>query len=375
MLTGVDRLEQEQFAVLDGRRVGLVTNQTGRTRSGVTTVDLLNDAPNVDLRRLFSPEHGIRGDADARVADGLDAATGLTIHSLYGETRRPTPSMLEGLDALVVDLQDAGARFYTYQTTMAYVMEAAAELGLTVVVLDRPNPINGVAVEGPLLDEAARGFTGYHSMPVRHGLTLGELARLFNGENGVGARLEVMAMEGWRRRSWYDETGLPWIRPSPNLRTVGQAVLYPGVGAIEGTNLSVGRGTDTPFEHVGAPWVDGVRLARRLNDRGLPGVRFYPVEFTPSSSAFAGELCHGVHIVVTNRDVLRPVRVGLEIAAALHGLHADTFDLDAAAGLLGSTEALDRIKEGDDPEQIAAGWTAGEREWRRRVAPYLLYEP
>ena len=373
ILTGADVLERDRFAVLDGQRVGLVTNQTGRTRSGVTTIDLLHGAPNVDLRRLFSPEHGIRGELDGEIADDVDPVTGLAIHSLYGDTRRPTADMLDGLDVLVVDLQDAGARFYTYATTMAYVMEAAADLGVRVVVLDRPNPVNGMAVEGPIPDDRARGFTGYHSMPVRHSLTLGELARLFNDEQEIRVELEVVAMEGWRRGLWFDETGVTWVRPSPNLRTVMQAALYPGIGAIEGTNISVGRGTDTPFEHVGAPWVDGVRLSLYLNARGLPGVRFYPVEFRPTSSKFAAELCYGVHVIVIDRDLLKPVSLGLEIAAALNRLHPTVFDLDAAARLLGSQDSLDRIRAGDDPDDIAASWSEGEREWRRRIAPFLLY--
>ena len=373
--TGIDRLRQEAFARLDGLRVGLLTNQNGRSSSGATTIDLIHGAQNVDLRWLFSPEHGIRGDLDARVLDAVDPVTGLTIHSLYGDTRRPTPAALDGVDTIVVDLQDAGARFYTYATTMAYVMEAAAERNVGVVVLDRPNPINGNTVEGPLLDEAQQGFTGYLSMPVRHGLTLGELAQVFKAERGIGVDLEVVPMEGWRRRFWYDETGLLWLNPSPNLRSVGQAGLYPGIGSIEGTNLSVGRGTDAPFEQIGAPWIDGDDLAAALSERGLSGVRFYPVEFTPQSSTYAGEMCKGVRITVTNRDALRPVRVGLEIASALHRLYPDEFDVDGAARLLGSQQTLDRLTAGDDPSEIAAGWADGEREWRERVAPYLLYEP
>ena len=374
VLTGADRIALDGFDRLDGERVGLLTNQTGRTRTGRTTIDLLHESPDVDLRRLFSPEHGIRGSVDARVPDDVDAKTGLNILSLYGATRRPTPAMLEGLDTVVVDLQDAGVRFYTYPTTMAYLMESAAENGIKVMVLDRPNPINGVEIEGPLLDRSAFGFTGYLPMPVRHGLTLGELARLFNAEREIGVELEVVQMQGWSRGMWFDETGLPWVNPSPNLRTVGQTALYPGVGSIEGTNLSVGRGTDTPFERVGAPWVDGVALAATLNTRRLAGVRFYPVEFTPSSSRYSGEACHGIHMTVTNRSVLRPVRVGLEIAAALYQLHPETFDLDAAARLLGSREALERIKAGDDPAEVAASWTEGERAWWVRAAPHLLYE-
>lgn len=373
--TGIDRLQGEAFARLEGQRVGLLTNQTGRSSGGATTIDLLHHAPNLDLRRLFSPEHGIRGDHDARVPDAVDPVTGLTVHSLYGDSRRPAAAALDGVDTIVVDLQDAGARFYTYATTMAYVMEAAAERNVKVVVLDRPNPINGDTVEGPLLDEAQQGFTGYISMPIRHGLTLGELAQVFKAERGIGVDLEVVPMEGWRRRFWYDETGLLWLNPSPNLRSVGQASLYPGIGSIEGTNLSVGRGTDTPFEQFGAPWIDGGDLAAALGARGLDGVRFYPVEFTPESSTYAGELCEGVRITVTNRDALRPVRVGLEIASALYRLYPTEFDLDGATRLLGSQQTLDRVEAGDDPSDIAAGWVDGEREWRERVAPYLLYDP
>ena len=328
----------------------------------------------MQLKTLFSPEHGIRGTFDAAVPSTRDLSTGLPVHSLYGETRRPSAAMLEGLDTIVVDLQDVGARFYTYMTTMAYVMEAAAERGLKVVVLDRPNPINGTAVEGPWLDDAALGFTGYFSMPVRHGLTIGEFARLINGERGIGADLEVVALRGWRRELWFDETHLTWINPSPNLRSVNQVTLYPGVGMIEGTNLSVGRGTDRPFEQLGAPWIDGVRLAATLNARKLPGVRFYPVVFTPVSSWYAGEHCQGVSIVITSRDMLRTVRVGIEIAAALYRLYPDVFDLDAAARLLGSREALSRIRRGDDPAAIAADWAAGEEAWRQLRARYLLYE-
>ena len=371
--TGVDVLREGQFARLRGSSVALLTNQTGRATNGTSTVELLWAAPDVDLRVLLSPEHGFGGDVDEAVADTLDAVTGLPIYSLYGDVRRPTEEMLNGIDTLVVDLQDVGARFYTYAATMAYAMEAAAARGLRVVVLDRPNPINGVAVEGPMLDDAEVGFTGYLPMPVRHGLTLGELARLFNREGRIGADLEVVELRGWRRDLWFDETGLTWVNPSPNLRSVTQAVLYPGIGSIEGTNLSVGRGTDTPFERLGAPWIEGARLAQQLNARDIAGVRFYPVTFAPDTSNYAGQACHGVQMIVTNREVLSPVRVGLEIAAALYRLHGDEFALDSAVHLLGSREALTRIKAGDDPSEIAASWAAGEREWRALRAPYLLY--
>ena len=372
--TGLDVLREEGFRRLSGRRVGLLTNRTGRARDGASTIDLLAGAPGVELAALFSPEHGIRGELDGPVASGRDAATGLPVHSLYGGTRRPTAAMLRGLDTVVVDLQDAGARFYTYATTMAYVLEAAARHGLRVVVLDRPNPIGGAVVGGPLLDAESLGFTGYFPSPVRHGLTLGELARLFNAERAIGADLEVVAMRGWTRAHWFDETGLTWVDPSPNLRNLHQAALYPGIGAVEGANLSVGRGTDTPFEQIGAPWIDGPALAGELNRAGLPGLRAYPVSFTPDGSRFAGEPCHGVFFVVTDRDALRPVRLGLEVAAALHRLHGDAFDLDAVARLFGSRAMLARIRAGDPTWAIAAGWDDGAAAWRRLSAPYLLYE-
>ena len=371
--TGIDRLRAERFARLQGRRVGLVTNHTGQARDGRTTIDLLHEADGVELVALFSPEHGIRGVLDSAVASSRDERTELPIHSLYGETRRLAPETLAGLDTLVFDIQGIGTRFYTYMTTLAYVMEAAAEQDLAVVVLDRPNPIGGTAIEGPVQDDAAIGFTGYHPMPIRHGLTLGELARLFNGERGIGADLSVVEMTGWSRDAWFDWTGQPWINPSPNMRNLNQAALYPGIGAIEGTNVSVGRGTDTPFEQVGAPWVDGVALADRLNARDLPGIRFYPVIFTPESSKHAGEQCGGVHMIVTDRDALVPVRVGLEVAAALHALYGDVFEIDAAARLVGSQATLDRIKAGDDPAAIARGWITDEAAWRRLRAEYLLY--
>ena len=372
--TGLDVLREEGFQRLEGAHVGLVTNQTGQARDGATAIDLLAAAPGVELVALFSPEHGIRGVMDDPVSSSRDTRTGLPIHSLYGETRRPTAEMLQGLDTLVVDLQDVGARFYTYATTMAYLLEAAAARGLRVMVLDRPNPIGGVEVEGPILDESSTGFTGYFPSPVRHGLTLGELARLFNTERGIGAELEVVAMRGWQRATWFDQTGLRWVDPSPNIRNLHQALLYPGIGAIEGSNLSVGRGTDTPFEQIGAPWIDGPELARELNTRRLPGVRVYPLRFSPTSSRFAGELCDGVFFIVTDRDALRPVRLGLEVAAALYRLYGDRFDLDAVARLLGSGDTLVRIRAGDPPWEIVAGWAEGEAAWRRLRVPYLLYD-
>ena len=372
--SGLDVLRAQDFAPLRGKRVGLVTNHTGLARDGATAIDLLFTAKDVKLVALFSPEHGIRGILDATVPAAVDEKTRLPIHSLYGDTRRPTTAMLAGLDAIVIDLQDVGARFYTYTTTMAFVMEEAAKVKLPVFLLDRPNPVNGWQVEGAALDKEQESFVGYFlPMPVRHGMTLGELAKLFNAENKIGADLTVIAMKNWKRDQWFDETALPWISPSPNMRNMNEAALYTGVGAIEYTNVSVGRGTDTPFEHVGAPWIDGVQLADALNARAIPGVRFYPVRFTPATSRYANEECQGVFIIVTDRAVLRPVRVGLEIASALQRLYPGKYEVDQAVRLLGSKDTITRIKSGDDPAAIAASWGAAEARWRLMRAKYLLY--
>jgi uncharacterized protein YbbC (DUF1343 family)/CubicO group peptidase (beta-lactamase class C family) len=375
VLAGVDVARADGFKMLSGLRVGLVTNHTGRARDGAATIDLLASAPSVKLVALFSPEHGIRGILDAAVPSSKDDKTGLPIHSLYGDTRRPTDAMLSGLDAIVIDLQDVGTRFYTYMTTMAYVMQEAASRQIKVVVFDRPNPIGGVQIEGPSLDQGAVGFTGYlPAMPIRHSLTMGELARLFNAEQKIGADLTVVPLRNWRRDAWFDETGLGWVSPSPNMRNLYAATLYPGIGAFESANISVGRGTDTPFEHVGAPWIDGVRLADALNARQIPGVRFYPVQFTPASSKFANELCHGVFIVITDRNTVRPVRVGVELAAALTKLFPGKFEVDSAARLFGSSAGLARIKAGDDPATVSQSWGAAEARWRLLRAKYLLYD-
>ncbi len=374
VLTGIDVLAAEGFARLRGKHVGLVTNHTGRSRDGISTIDLLARAPGVTLVSLFSPEHGIRGQLDDKVASSRDDKTGLPIHSLYGETRRPTDAMLAGVDTLVVDLQDIGARFYTYVTTVAYVMEEAAKRNVPVVVLDRPNPIDGFDVEGPFQDATAIGFTGYLPMPIRHGLSVGELARLFNGELAIKADLTVVAMKNWRRTDWFDDTGVAWTNPSPNMRNMVAATLYPGIGAIEGTNISVGRGTDTPFEQIGAPWINGTELAAALNARAPSGVRFYPVTFTPAAGAkLGGQACQGVFMIVTDRERLRPVRVGLEIASALSRLYGQQFKLEDAATLFGSKATLERIRKGDDPAAIAASWAGDEAKWRLTRAKYLLY--
>ena len=372
--TGIDVLRAEGFARLKGRRVGLVTNHTGRAGDGTPSIDLLVAQKEFTVVALFSPEHGIRGIVDEDVPSSKDEKTGLVIHSLYGATRRPSDEMLQGIDTLVIDLQDVGVRFYTYGTTMAYVMEEAAKRKIRVVVLDRPNPTGGWQIEGPLLDKAAISFTGYiPSMPTRHGMTLGELAKLFNVEAKIGCELDVVAMRHWSRDRWFDELGLEWINPSPNMRNLIQATLYPGIGSIEYGNVSVGRGTDAPFEQIGAPWIDGRRLAAHLNARGLAGIRAYPVFFTPTTSKFAGERCQGVFFVVTDREALKPVRLGLEVAAALFTLHPGLFEPGRTAILLGSSDALARVRTGEDPATVVLSWAVAESRWRTLRAKYLLY--
>ncbi|MEW5982658.1 MAG: exo-beta-N-acetylmuramidase NamZ domain-containing protein [Acidobacteriota bacterium] len=371
-LSGIDALRANNFAPLQGKRVGLVTNHTGLSRTGESTIDVLAAAKGLTLVALFSPEHGIRGTLDDKVAASADEKTGLPIHSLYGETRRPTDQMLDGIDTLVIDLQDVGVRFYTYITTMAYVMEEAAKRKIGVVVLDRVNPIGGVQIEGPIVDEGELAFTAYMPMPIRHGLTMGELATLFNAERKIGADLTVVKLEHWTRDAWFEDTGLPWVNPSPNMRNMVAASLYPGVGAIEASNISVGRGTDTPFEQIGAPWIDGPALAAELNRRNLPGVRFYPVRFTPASSRFAGDACQGVFIVVTDRARLRPVRLGIELAVALFRLHPDAFDVERVGRLFGA-DTVRRIRLGLEASEIAASWSRAEARWRAMRAAHLLY--
>jgi uncharacterized protein YbbC (DUF1343 family)/CubicO group peptidase (beta-lactamase class C family) len=373
VLNGIDVLERDGFRQLAGLRIGLVTNHTGRDRRGRQTIDVLREAANVKLVALFAPEHGIRGLADEKVSDTKDERTGLPIYSLYGETRRPKPEQLRELDALVFDLQDVGTRFYTYISTLGHVLEEAARARLPVYVLDRPNPIRGNETEGPLADADKLSFTGYHTIPVRHGMTIGELARLFNAERKLNCDLRVVEMERWRRGMWFDGTGQTWINPSPNMRSLTQATLYPGVGLLETTNVSVGRGTDSPFELVGAPWIDGVRLASYLNERRIAGVRFVPVRFTPRASVFQGEECGGVNLVVTDRAQLRPVYVGLEIAAALRRLHPADWQIEKYGRLLANADTLERLKRGESPEQIALSWQPGLEEFRRARARALIY--
>lgn len=374
VMTGIDVLEEQEFAPLRGKRVGLITNQTGVDGQGRRSIDVLAHAPGLELVALFSPEHGLLGRADAPVADVSDAATGLPVYSLYGTTRRPTDAMLQNVDALVFDMQDAGVRFYTYVTTMAYCMEEAAKRRIPFFVLDRPDPLGGEVIEGPVLDADRISFTGYFPLPVRYAMTLGELARLFNAENRIGADLHVVAMRGWRRRDSYGRTGLAWIPPSPNLRTLDAAFLYPGIEISQAGGVSVGRGTDEPFELMGAPWIQGDELAATLTRRKIPGVSFTSATFVPNQGPYAGQSCHGVQMRVTWCDSLRSMRVGLEMAAALHRMYPEDFHLAQIVELLGSQATVESIGRGDAPERIIAGWSAELGRFRRMRAHYLLYD-
>jgi uncharacterized protein YbbC (DUF1343 family)/CubicO group peptidase (beta-lactamase class C family) len=374
VLNGVDVLEQQDFALLKGQRVGVITNHTGVNRRGERTIDLLNAAKDVDLVAVFSPEHGIAGILDEEgIGDARDEATSTPIFSLYGDSRRPSPDQLKNVDVLVFDIQDVGARFYTYMTTMAWAMEEAARHNKRFVVLDRPNPINGRDVSGPLLDAGRESFVGFHTLPVRHGMTAGELAKMYRAERRLDLELTVVPVAHWRRGMYFDATGLPWINPSPNMRRLTAAVLYPGLGLLEMTNISVGRGTDTPFEVIGAPWIDGRQLAQALNAAGLEGIGFVPMEFTPTASKFAGETCGGVSLVVTHRDAAEPVSVGLEIACALRRLYRDDWDMEGLDRLLCNRAVLESIRLGNGRSAVSQLIQPTIDAFRQRRREFLLY--
>lgn len=378
--TGLEVLVRDGFAPLQGKRVGLVTNHSGIDASRASIIDLAAAGKGFTLAALFSPEHGIRGTADAHVASGRDEKTGLPIHSLYGKTRKPTPDMLRDVDVLVFDIQDIGTRYYTYISTLALVMEAARENGKEVVVLDRPNVIGGELVEGPIQEEKLRGdFIAYFPLPTRHGMTVGELALLYNKEYKIGCKLSIVKMEGWKRSMYFDETGLPWVNPSPNMRSLPAAIVYPGIGALEGTNLSVGRGTDKPFLHYGAPWVNGEKLCEDLNARGLAGVRFKPATFTPRPQPgmprypHTGQECRGFELEIADRAAFRPVLASLHILDALHRLHPRDFQFSKAARMIGLSSIEPDIKAARPPADIEKAWQPELERFKEARKAYLLY--
>jgi uncharacterized protein YbbC (DUF1343 family) len=371
---GVDVLEAEKFAPLRGKHVGLITNHTGLDAQGRSTVDVLSHAPGVQLVALFSPEHGLAGRNDERISSTKDAATGLPIYSLYAETLRPTDAMLKGIDTLVFDVQDAGVRFYTYTSTMAYCMEEAAKRNIAFFVLDRPNPVGGEIVEGPLLDTDKTSFTAYYPLPVRYGLTIGELAQLFNTENHIACDLHVIAMKNWHRNYFYESTGVRWIPPSPNLRTLKGAVLYPGLEILQNAGVSVGRGTETPFEEFGAPWINGDEVAAALNERHLPGLRFTGQPFIPVVGLYTGQRCGGVAVRVTDRQVVRAMRMGFEIASILKKLYPGDFDPAKLLLLTGNEETIRQLQEGAPADQIVASWSSDLAGFDLVRRKYFLYK-
>jgi len=374
--TGLDVLIAQEFAPLQGKRVGVITAATGVTEDGRRIVDVLAHAPGVKLTAIFAPEHGLSSNREDRnIEDSVDQATGVPIYSLYNAGHyRPTPEMLKDVDVLVYDIQQNGARFLTRITTLGYTMEAAGQKGIPFYVLDRPNGINGVDFEGPLLDEKYNSFVGYMRMPIRHGMTAGELAGMYNGEKHLGVDLHVIRMEGWKRSMWYDETGLEWIDPSPNIRNMTEVVLYPGVCLLESRQISVGRGTDAPFERVGAPWYRAREVADYLNARSIPGVRFVPRRFTPRASVYKDQECEGLDVVLVNREVLDPVLVGMELLSATLKFHPGQFDLAGVMRLLGSDEAAERLKRGETGRDVLLAMRGQLEEFGRIRAKYLLYE-
>lgn len=381
--TGLDVLQAEKFARLRGRKVGVVCNHTAVDRQGRHLADLITANSDVNLVAFFGPEHGVRGEVDASVGDSVDAKTGRKVYSLYNlklpkeQRYRPTAEQLAGIDTLVFDIQDIGTRYYTYIATLGYCMERAAKMGIRVVVLDRPNPLGGLLMEGPILDPKLSGqFTAYHTIPITHGLTVGELAQMYNAERKIGANLEVVKMPNWNRRLLWDQTGLPWINPSPNIRNIREAALYPGIGFLEGLPLSVGRGTDMPFEILGAPWIDGTVLADRLSQRRLSGVSFVPVRFTPTSSNYKNKPCGGVQVNLWDRRICRPSELGIYVIDALARLYPDKLPattLYDMRSMVGNEAIPAAIARGDAPDAIIASWSADVEKWRKRREGFLMY--
>ena len=379
---GIDVLEEHGFDVLKAasgkKHIGVVTNQTGFDADGRRTIDVLAQAPGVSLDAIFSPEHGVTGTLDTTdVGNSKDAATGIPVYSVYGGSdaaRRPSIDVLKTLDAVVFDIQDAGVRYYTYETTLGYFLEAAAKAGIELIVLDRPDPVTGSFFQGPVSDAGKENFTDYWTVPVRPGMTMGELAKMFNTERNINAKLTVVPMEGWQRGDWFDATGLTWVNPSTNLRSAYEASLYPGVAIIEGTNVSVGRGTDTPFELVGAPWIKGKELSAFLNARGIAGVRFVPVTFTPTSSNYSGQKCEGVNLIVTDRNGFDGPELGMELASALHKLYAANYKIERITDLLMNQNVYDALVAGQDPRRIAQDWQEGLQKFGKVREKYLIYK-
>ncbi len=378
VIPGIEVLISERLDLVRGKRIGLITNHTGIDRQGHHDIDSLRYLPEVKLVALFSPEHGIRGQAQAgeAVEHATDAASGLPIYSLYGQVTRPTPEMLSGVEVLLYDIQDLGVRFYTYISTMRECMEAAAGKGIPFIILDRPDPLGGEIIEGGLLEPRFKSFVGAYEIPIRYGMTPGELARYCNEEQHLHLRLEVVKMKGWRRADWYDQTGLPWVAPSPNIPDLETALVYPGMCLLEGTNLSEGRGTTKPFRIVGAPWIEGDWLARTLNDQQLPGTKFRAASFIPTQSKFAGQTCRGVEIQVIDRTRFRPVPGAIELLKAVRSNYPEHFqwNSDHFDRLAGSSRLRLAIDQGRGTREILWEWENRLREFNLKSKEFFLYQ-
>jgi uncharacterized protein YbbC (DUF1343 family) len=372
--TGLDVLESQKFAPLRGKHIGIITNHTGLDSQGKSTIELLAHAPGVQVVAIFSPEHGLGGQLDERLSSSKDPSTGLHVFSLYGETLRPTDEMLKGVDTLVFDIQDAGVRFYTYTVTMAYAMEEAAKRNIAFYVLDRPNPLGGEIIEGPMLDPDKTNFVAYFPIPVRYALTIGELAQFFNSENHINTDLHVIAMKNWHRNYFFESTGVRWIPPSPNLRTLKGSIVYPGLEILQSAGVSVGRGTEAPFEEFGAPWMDGEKVASALNAAHLPGLKFVSQPFIPVTGLYAGKRCNGVGIRIGDRGAVRSMRMGLEIAALLQKMYPQYFDVSKTIVLLGNSETVQKLAEGASPAEIVASWQTSLSDYDKTRRRYLLYK-
>lgn len=375
VMLGIDNLLKD-LAPLHGKAIGIIANPTAVDKNFRHIVDILHDKEELQLAAIFGPEHGFRGDENGSVENSVDPHTNLVVYSLYGETQKPTTEMLREIDLLLFDIQDAGARFYTYISTMAYSMEAAAEKGLEFVVLDRPNPINGTSVEGPILEESFQSFVGPYPLPIRHGMTIGELALYFNNEFGIGADLSVIPMVNWSREQWYDDTGLGnWIQPSPNLPTLATATVYPGTCLLEGTNISEGRGTTRPFEVIGAPFINAMELARFLTQRELPGAVFRPISFIPLWQKYEGQRVYGVQIHVVHRDAFQPVRTGVEILTAIQTLYPGQLDFkqETFDRLAGTSQLREAILNGESVDFIVNSWQSAIQSFKVKRQKYLLY--
>ena len=376
---GIEVLLKEEKNVLSGKKVGLITNPTGIDSKLTSIVDLLHDDPDINLTALFGPEHGVRGDAQAgaSVEYYIDEKTGLPVYSLYGKTKKPTPEMLKDVEVLVFDIQDVGTRYYTYIYTMAYAMEAAKENDIPFIVLDRPNPQGGESVDGPVLEPEFSSFVGLYPIPLKHGMTVGELATLFNKEFKIGADLKVIKMKGWKRNMDYDDTGLPFVLPSPNMPTVSTTFVYPATGLIEGTNVSEGRGTTKPFELIGAPYINSDELAGKLNALRLPGVKFRAASFTPTFSKHAGKLSHGVEIYITDREEFKAVPTGLHIIKTIQDLYPGDFEFLAANNfnlLIGNGWVMSRIEDGSSVNEIMKEYQVKQDSFKKVRKNYLLYK-